>query len=167
MGSWDDFINYLEQHWDKSKPEVCEQLIPTIRYAVFTPLDGVKTLSDLLANQAKSSQIQSWARDCHHNCQNWINKYWEIQQSCLNNSEDKEKCCKCILQGIQGLFTDGMDVLSPEKKLFVLIEEEFSGLGKTLFDKLASIVRIHDQLHTQNLFWLQEYINEQDTLRGK
>lgn len=166
MTNWDVLVEHLEQRWNKSRSQVCEQLTFTIRYAIITPLSSVKALSDLLEKNTKSSQIRDWAKECHQTCQYWLESYGKIQDRCLSNLDDNEMACKCILQDVGALLASSVDILFQNTKVLDHAAEEEAEVGKTLFQKLSIITQIHYQLRAQDLSWLMAYINYEEELRG-
>lgn len=165
MTDWDTVLKHLEQRWGEPRVEVCEQLVTTIRYAVFTPLDFARNASNLLKENAKSSQIRSWAEECHQWCQDRLDGYWKLQERCLDNSDDKEMTCKCILQGVGPLLAGSVDILSQGAQILDLVEEELAKIAQILLQKLSVIAQIHDKSQSQDLSWLLAYIDEEDKLR--
>ncbi|MCP4540710.1 MAG: hypothetical protein GY832_26525 [Chloroflexi bacterium] len=168
MTSWDTLLNHLERRWNASHKEVCEQLIVTIRYAVFTQLDFVQSASDLLKKGAESSQVQNWAEKCYDICQDWLNDYWKLQERCLSNSDNQETVCKCILQGIGPLLANSVGLLKGELILSLdggnLIGEDMNRIVKQLLQKLTVVVQIHNEISSQDLSWLLTYIDNEDKL---
>jgi hypothetical protein len=168
MTNWETLSGRLRQRWNVSDEELFEQLIVTIRYAIFTPLDFVHSASDLLKGNAKSHQVQDWAEKCHKRCQDWLNGYLEIQDRCLDDSSDKKAACRCILQGVGPLLANSIDLVQEAQSLGLnesdLAEEDMTRIIKQLLQKLAIIVQIHSEVRTQDLSWLLKYIDGEDKL---
>ena len=162
--SWDNLIKRLEKQWNKSRTEVHEQLVVTIRYAIFTSLDSIKVLSGLLVDQAKAPEIQDWAKECHQICLNWIDSYWKIQESCSSRQSEKEPACKCILEDVNTLLANSINIYSqgisiPDN------EVKSSQVREMLFEKLFTVTQIYKQLQAQDSSWLLQYIEYEDELR--
>ena len=162
MINWDLLLNHLEQRWDMSHLEVCEQLVITIRYAVYSPLAFIRSASSLLKEKTESLQVRTWATECYRKSKDWMDKYWIIQENCLQNAIINEVICKCLLQGIGSLFADGADLLHQEAQLRDLVKGEMAQVADMIAQKLSVVIQIHDELRSGNLSWLLRYINEED-----
>jgi hypothetical protein len=162
---WHTLVRQLEQRWDAPTTEVLDQLIVTMRYAVFSTLDLVRSASSLLRENAKSFQAQSWAEESYQKCQSWAEGYWKLQERCLGASGDRESACKCILQGIGPLLVSHKDILSQGSRILDLEEGKTAKVATVLFEKLSDVAYIYAELQSQDLSWLLKYIDDEDRLR--
>lgn len=168
MINWNALLYYLEQHWDVPYEEVYAQLIVTVRYAIFTPLDLVRNASDLLRTSAKSHQVRQWGKKCYEQCKNWANEYYEFQEQCLSNSENKETACKCIFHNVTSLLGDSGELLQEIQSPPFDVEELEGGdsikIINLLIQKLSVVAQIHSELEVQDFSWLQQYIANENKL---